>query len=95
MYTIKDLAEGRCTILNDGTVEQLRAVIKAAFPNIECIPNGSCKYYCKDNSINHLTWDAYNSDFSLPIKNIVSVIDLYNQLLKNENITDSELFPIY
>lgn len=31
-YTIKDLSEGRCAVVNDGTVEELREVLEEAFP---------------------------------------------------------------
>ena len=29
-YTIKDLAQGKCAVLNDGTLEELREVLSAA-----------------------------------------------------------------
>lgn len=31
-YTIKDLAEGRCSLKNDGTIEELQLVLDLAFP---------------------------------------------------------------
>ena len=32
-FTIKDLAEGKCAVKNDGTLEELNRVLKVAFPN--------------------------------------------------------------
>ena len=31
-YTIEDLAQGRCAVINDGSVEELREVLRRAFP---------------------------------------------------------------
>lgn len=45
MYTIKDLAEGRVAVINDGTLEELQKVIKEAFPNDISIPTGVSRYY--------------------------------------------------
>lgn len=47
-YTIKDITEGNVNVINDGTLEQLREVLKKAFPEGP-IPNGSWKYYVKSN----------------------------------------------
>ena len=33
MFTIEDLKQGRCAVINDGTLEELREVLKLAFPN--------------------------------------------------------------
>lgn len=41
-FTIKDLAEGRCAVKNDGTLEELNKVLKAAFPiDIEAVGNAT------------------------------------------------------
>lgn len=47
-FTIKDLAEGKCAVKNDGTIEELNKVLKAAFP--ECNRTGGEKLY-------YMTWD--------------------------------------
>lgn len=43
-YTIKDLQEGKCAVLNDGTLEELAEVLRKAFPNYESKPIGN--YWC-------------------------------------------------
>ena len=43
---IKKLAAGEIAVKNDGTIEQLREVLKAAFPE-DKEPNGNFKYYQK------------------------------------------------
>ena len=47
-YTIKDLREGKCAVINDGTLEQLQDVLKKAFPNDVSIPEGGAYYYGKE-----------------------------------------------
>ena len=33
MFTIEDLKQGRCAVINDGTLEELREVLRLAFPD--------------------------------------------------------------
>lgn len=72
-FTIKDLAEGRCAVTNDGTVKQLNKVLKAAFPNGP-MANGSWRYYTKAHNKND--WDC----FAQPIINTQSVKDFLEEL---------------
>jgi len=51
-FTIKDLSEGKCAVINDGTVEQLRKVLKLAFPKHDLITLGLSKYYYKSKTYN-------------------------------------------
>jgi hypothetical protein len=45
MYTIEDLKNGKCAVINDGTLEELREVLDLAFP-IDRVPVGGFdKYY--------------------------------------------------
>lgn len=44
-FTIKDLAEGKCAVKNDGTVEELNKVLKAAFPSAEETAYGKNLFY--------------------------------------------------
>jgi hypothetical protein len=44
-YTIEDLAQGRCAVINDGSVEELREVLRRAFPDDCDIPTGSSQFY--------------------------------------------------
>jgi hypothetical protein len=50
MFTIEDLSLGKCAVINDGTVEELREVLKLAFPEVGCIVRGVYKFYSIDNS---------------------------------------------
>lgn len=43
-FTIKDLAEGKCAVKNDGTVEELNKVLKEAFQTDKKI-FGDCSFY--------------------------------------------------
>ena len=33
MFTIEDLTKYKCNVINDGTLQQFKKIIKAAFPN--------------------------------------------------------------
>lgn len=46
-YTIEDLAAGRCAVKNDGTLEELKEVLKLAFPSDKTNTNGTCTFYHK------------------------------------------------
>lgn len=62
-FTIKDLAEGRCAVKNDGTVEELNKVLKAAFGDTIPLAVGDCPFYCKYNSLSGL-WKAINDGWT-------------------------------
>jgi len=46
-YTIADLKNGKCAVKNDGTKDELRKVLRAAFPNDKASIKGSEQYYLK------------------------------------------------
>lgn len=48
-YTIEDLANGEVICENDGTLEELRKVLKKAFPNDNIITQGCNNYYFKSD----------------------------------------------
>lgn len=60
MYTIKDITEGKCAVINDGTFEELETVLKKAFPDAKYKLLGKMTYYrlskTKDEwlGINHI-----------------------------------------
>lgn len=65
-FTIKDLAEGKCAVKNDGTVEELIKVLKAAFPFAERTVHGNGRLYYKHGS------KSWNSTFEtkLPAQSV-------------------------
>jgi hypothetical protein len=52
-YTIQDLANGKCAVINDGTLEELTKVLSLAFPEDEDteIMKGTYKFYSINKSI--------------------------------------------
>lgn len=57
-YTIEDLKNGKCAVINDGTVEELREVLKLAFPKSPT-PTGYNIYY---ERFNEFSWtDLHNT----------------------------------
>lgn len=78
MYTIEDLRNGKCAVINNGTLEELNAVLKAAFSNdnkkVTQIENNR-SYYHKCNN-NRKEWVCTN--LNIPQKQ--SVKEFYKQL---------------
>jgi len=64
MFTIKDLSEGKCAVINDGTLEELREVLKLAFPKSNPV-TGNAKYYSNFEN----QWMAV-SQTSLPTQSV-------------------------
>ena len=56
---IKKLAAGEIAVKNDGTLEQLREVLKAAFTEDDSETNGNYNYYFM-HSQSAKTWDCVN-----------------------------------
>lgn len=54
-YTIQDLADGKCAVKNDGSLNELRRVLGLAFPNDDASVEGSHLYYEKDPFGNNWT----------------------------------------
>lgn len=50
-YTIEDLRNGEVAVINDGTLEQLKEVLKKAFPRDKCIPCGSSLVYSRSDDM--------------------------------------------
>lgn len=70
-FTIKDLAEGRCAVKNDGTVEELNKVLKAAFPVKHQSAIGSSDIYFK---INEGFWTG-GCDTKLPVQSVKDFLE--------------------
>lgn len=47
-FSIEDLAQGRCAVINDGSLEELREVLRRAFPDDTASVEGTHFYYEKD-----------------------------------------------
>lgn len=76
MYTIKDLSEGRCAVKNDGTLEELRKVLKKAFPKDLTYTKGISDFYYRYSAIS-----SCGNDFTyLPFQ---SVKDFLKQINTN------------
>lgn len=78
-YTIEDFIRGNCAVINDGTLEELRLVIRLANPSDGLPPGGTNLYYWLED--NTKLWRADNHT-SFPAQ---SVKDFLNEPIK---ITD-------
>ena len=77
MFTIEDLKQGRCAVINDGTLEELREVLRLAFPNSNSTDGLYKFYYAKYNA-----WNCVDS-CNLPTQ---SVKDFLNKELKRGDL---------
>ena len=64
MFTIEDLKQGKCAVINDGTLEELREVLKLAFPNSSSTDGLYKFYYARYNA-----WNCVDS-CSLPTQSV-------------------------
>lgn len=83
MYTIEDLRNGKCAVINDGTLEELREVLRLAQCEFSRFIAGNNKYYYK--LISNSDWKG-TDDLNIPTQ---SVKDF---LIKEE---DNDPFDIY
>ena len=65
-YSIEDLRNGKCAVINDGTLEELREFLKLAFPNDKTTIGGGAEVYSKYNQIE---WCADN-EYGLPTQSV-------------------------
>lgn len=92
-FTIKDLQDGRCSVINDGTVEELEKVLKAAFPKdpLKWF-NKMGEYYAADISS---TWRYCDKD-EFPTQSVKVFIEGMNEIEGGKELAkviDRQLFP--
>ena len=75
MYTIKDLAEGRCAVKNDGTLDELREVIRKAFPESNYQLLGQMTYYKSSKTKGEWVGINYIQD-ELPTQSVKKFLQL-------------------
>lgn len=93
-YTIEDLREGRCVIVNDGTIKELRAVLKAAFPEDDSTVIGCARYYSgkKVNKNSSPIWIVNKEPY--PRRRRQSVRDFLPQIKMCKKYTKKELIDL-
>ena len=86
MFTIEDLKQGRCAVINDGTLEELREVLRSALPDSILDVAGGCRYYFLDKKLKNedgvYIWDL-DKNTNLPTQ---SVKDFLNKELKRGDL---------
>ena len=86
MYTLEDLTNKKCAVLNDDTIENLRLVLNYAFPDDNGIVTGKNKYYFRDKSQNEKRWiGSDNIPYYLPALSV-------NIFLKQLNLDKENYF---
>jgi hypothetical protein len=105
MYTLEQLSKGEVTCINDGTLEQIEAVLKHCFPNDDDLNGKSLKEYCKKyhsfckNKLRIDCWTHVSSDYELALPT-QSVKEFYKQLqpqktMEKQYLTRKQLIELY
>lgn len=81
IYTIEDLTNGKCAVINDGTVEELRIVLKKAFPENNYVLKGVDRYYSNNLWRNNIIGTTLPS---------VSVKEFFKQIT-NKNMDELKI----
>lgn len=89
MFTIEDLRQGRCAVINDGTLEQLREVLRSAFPNDKSVVESyiGYKYF---SAMDENCWDCWNQ-ITLPKQSVKDF--LYKDLKRGDLVWVSDNDP--
>lgn len=82
LFTLKDLAEGKCALVNDGTLDELRQVLNTAKKNSGNDYNGTSKYYYF-NYIDNNYWSNSNNT-TLPTQSVKDFLKQININMKKE-----------
>ena len=73
MFTVECLKQGRCAVINDGALEELREVLKLAFPDSILDVAGGCRYYFLDKKLKSekeiYVWDL-DKNTNLPTQSV-------------------------
>lgn len=97
VFTIKDLAEGRVAVKNDGTVEELKRVIREAFPSARPLLGDGTFYGRSEYETNE--WFSYEKQslFETPIQSVKAFIQQLDEFEKSlpvqENDFSKKLIP--
>jgi hypothetical protein len=81
-YTIEDLAQGRCAVINDGSVEELREVLRRAFPDDQYGIHGRWEYYCFSPEFSG-RW-ACHDDVDIPTQSVKDFLVKEKELFQYE-----------
>lgn len=84
LFTIKDLAEGKCALVNDGLSEELRKVLNIAVINSANDYKGTSKYYWSPGDYH---WNnGHTNTLNLPIQSVKDFLKQININMKKEVI---------
>jgi hypothetical protein len=89
MYTIEDLRNGKCAVINDGTLQELQKVLKLAFPNETTAKKGNKHLYSRFLG----GWSDGNYG-GLPTQSVKDFLKKENMQTNVSNNSD-DLFNIY
>ena|SRR5690606_933140 len=73
-YTIEDLRNGKCAVKNDGTVEELKKVLRLAFPSDNSVIEGAHKYYYSSSHEGEWMGSSYPRN-DLPVQSVKNFLD--------------------
>lgn len=93
-FTIQDLAEGRCAVINDDSLSNLNLVLKAAFPYDNDVIIGRALYYGIRKYSNGKSWYWYD-ETELPKQSVKTFLKQLNNNKQMEIIGYKLIKPEY
>lgn len=88
-FTIEDLRNGNCAVTNDGTLEELKNVLRLAFPNDPTQVIGTYLYYQR-SIVKKKEWEGTNGVLHIPAQ---SVKDFLYQKMEHDTL-NKKLFHL-
>lgn len=92
VFTIKDLAEGRVAVKNDGTLEELKRVIGKAFPSSRPLLGDGTFYRKSDFETNE--WFSYENQslFPTPVQSVKVFVQQLDEFEKSLPVQQNDFF---
>ena len=85
-YTIEDLRNGKCAVINDGTLDELRKVYKMVFPFGERNDFGDYKFHFVHPVIK--CW-RYDDTTNLPAQSVKDFLNVYPKVMYVSDISEA------
>ena len=95
MYTIKDLSEGRVAVINNGSVSELRELLRLAFPSDYSRLQGSERYYYGIELYGDNSWTG-DFETNLPTQSVKDFLIEERKLAKTpEYVSEVDMYGWY
>lgn len=85
LFTIEDLRNGKCAVINDGTKEELHKILRITFETNVHTYTGSSKFYRKQKLCNNWWGDNTTSLPAQSIKDFIKQLDMQQETFPKDD----------